>query len=387
MIRVQDMLKLGSCKRMTNLCGESGMYRRVSWPNIAQTDSIKEWLVGGDAIIMSGIGMEVSAKSLINIVEQATDKHASCLIVLISDEHIKKIPDSVIEYAKARDFAIIAAPWDTMLSYVIRDISEAVQEDHRVRLAENEFVEKLILGKIRTTDKYDRLLIDKYRLMGPNQVIVVYKRNTDAEAWSDIEAAHLCRALYERFDRILTHTGKREIVFILGSLDIGEEETLERLKEVSSYYNSLYQANVLHICMGQIAECPEKIAVSYTQAQNLRELDLEDTVVTYKNLGTINLLLQITNASTLDMFVTQYVGRLKKYDGEHGSDLLCLLYAYINNNCSIMETAEKMYIHRNTMQRKLEKIEEVLGVSLKMTEVINNIYTCYLIDHYIKQIV
>lgn len=64
----------------------------MSWPNIAQTPSIREWLIGGDVIIMTGIGLECTDEFLNSIVEQAVEKKAACLIVLLSPEHIPAIP-------------------------------------------------------------------------------------------------------------------------------------------------------------------------------------------------------------------------------------------------------------------------------------------------------
>ena len=60
MIYVKDLLKLKSFKEFKLVSGESGLNRSVSWPNIAQTTSISEWLVGGDVIIMTGVGLKIS---------------------------------------------------------------------------------------------------------------------------------------------------------------------------------------------------------------------------------------------------------------------------------------------------------------------------------------
>ena len=51
MIYVRDLLKLDTFKDFELVSGENGLDRGVSWPNVAQTVSIREWLVGGDVII------------------------------------------------------------------------------------------------------------------------------------------------------------------------------------------------------------------------------------------------------------------------------------------------------------------------------------------------
>ena len=74
---VKDLLSLDSFRPMELAAGHGGLYRPVSWPNIAQTPSIREWLIGGDVIIMTGIGLECTDEFLNSIVEQAVEKKAA----------------------------------------------------------------------------------------------------------------------------------------------------------------------------------------------------------------------------------------------------------------------------------------------------------------------
>ena len=71
MIYVRDLLKLDTFKDFELVSGENGLDRGVSWPNVAQTVSIREWLVGGDVILMSGVGLKITDEFLTDIVIQA----------------------------------------------------------------------------------------------------------------------------------------------------------------------------------------------------------------------------------------------------------------------------------------------------------------------------
>ena len=51
---------------------------------------------------------------------------------------------------------------------------------------------------------------------------------------------------------------------------------------------------------------------------------------------------------------------------------------------NITEAAESLFIHRNTMLKRIDKIEEILKMSLEKADVKNTLYNCYLIDKYIK---
>lgn len=99
MIYVRDLLKLDTFKDFELVSGENGLDRGVSWSNVAQTVSIREWLVGGDVILMSGVGLKITDEFLTDIVIQAADGRAACIIMLINPEHIASIPQAAIDEA------------------------------------------------------------------------------------------------------------------------------------------------------------------------------------------------------------------------------------------------------------------------------------------------
>jgi purine catabolism regulator len=81
----------------------------------------------------------------------------------------------------------------------------------------------------------------------------------------------------------------------------------------------------------------------------------------FADLGVFRLLFHIPRDPALRSFVDDYLGPLIKYDQEHGTQLLNTLRIYLDHNLSKQETADVLYIHRQTLYHRLEKIEECLG--------------------------
>ncbi|MCR5143915.1 MAG: helix-turn-helix domain-containing protein [Lachnospiraceae bacterium] len=52
------------------------------------------------------------------------------------------------------------------------------------------------------------------------------------------------------------------------------------------------------------------------------------------------------------------------YDREHNSDLLATLRSYLYNDGSIKAVADEMYIHKNTIVYRMNKIKELIGNDL-----------------------
>lgn len=53
-----------------------------------------------------------------------------------------------------------------------------------------------------------------------------------------------------------------------------------------------------------------------------------------------------------------------RFDRKNRTDYLEILYAYLGNNCKVTQTARALYMHRNTLLTKIEKIEQIMGKSL-----------------------
>jgi DNA-binding PucR family transcriptional regulator len=85
-------------------------------------------------------------------------------------------------------------------------------------------------------------------------------------------------------------------------------------------------------------------------------------------MGLYRLLIGIDDPEILEDYYSQSLSCLVEYDREYHSNLLETLRAYFDNNCSVKETAEQLYVHRNTVNYKLGRIEEVTGLSLASTQ-------------------
>ncbi|OES46462.1 PucR family transcriptional regulator [Domibacillus iocasae] len=76
-------------------------------------------------------------------------------------------------------------------------------------------------------------------------------------------------------------------------------------------------------------------------------------------------LLRLLPAKDLSQFYKHTVQQLKLSNLEEEKSLLDTLFVYMESHCHISETAKRLFVHRNTVVYRLEKCEELLGISLK----------------------
>ncbi len=61
--------------------------------------------------------------------------------------------------------------------------------------------------------------------------------------------------------------------------------------------------------------------------------------------------------------------KLRDYDAEHNTDNYKVLYTYLQNNCNQTVSAKLLNLHRNSMIRKIARIEEICNIDLTDYEV------------------
>jgi purine catabolism regulator len=79
----------------------------------------------------------------------------------------------------------------------------------------------------------------------------------------------------------------------------------------------------------------------------------------FDELGMERLLVSCSEAD-LDGFVDQTLGVLLAYDRSYDGQLVATLRAWIDTR-SVAETARRVFAHYNTIRKRLERIEELLG--------------------------
>ena len=102
----------------------------------------------------------------------------------------------------------------------------------------------------------------------------------------------------------------------------------------------------------------------FIQAMELGKRLHLDTVVEYESLGLYQLLAQLEDLPAIQRFCEEIVGPLVRYDERHRSNLLDTINAYFEHHGNVSQTAEDLFIHRNTLVYRLERIQELTGQDL-----------------------
>ena len=128
--------------------------------------------------------------------------------------------------------------------------------------------------------------------------------------------------------------------------------------------NELFIKTVIGI--GTVAEHLRELADSYKDAQTAIDVgkvfDTERSIINYENLGIGRLIYQLPT-TLCDIFLSE-VFKKSSIDALD-QETLFTINKFFENNLNVSETSRKLFVHRNTLVYRLEKIKKLTGLDLR----------------------
>jgi purine catabolism regulator len=168
----------------------------------------------------------------------------------------------------------------------------------------------------------------------------------------------------------LTHIFGDEHVCVFQALDDNDEDmstAVDFERRLRDHLRAEFPGARLLAGLSGPAQTLSDWPLAHTQAVQAMELGKRlrlDTVVEYESLGIYQLLAQLDDSPVIQRFCEEIVGPLVRYDERHRSNLLDTISAYFEHHGNVSQTAEALFIHRNTLVYRLDRIQELTGQDL-----------------------
>lgn len=121
--------------------------------------------------------------------------------------------------------------------------------------------------------------------------------------------------------------------------------------------------------IGTVVSNIKDLARSFKEAQTALEVgkvfDTARDIVSYSNLGIARLIYQLPT-TLCDMFLREVFKRGSIDSLDH--ETLFTIQRFFENNLNVSETSRKLFVHRNTLVYRLEKIKKLTGLDLREFE-------------------
>jgi PucR family transcriptional regulator, purine catabolism regulatory protein len=117
-----------------------------------------------------------------------------------------------------------------------------------------------------------------------------------------------------------------------------------------------------------LTEWPTVYSKALQAMQMGQRLKLSNRVVDFDSLGIFRLLGELENIPAVQRFTDQVIGPLAEYDRDHRGSLIQTLDAYFTHHANISQTAESLFVHRNTLLYRLDRIQELTQHDLNQSD-------------------
>ncbi|NLD88545.1 MAG: PucR family transcriptional regulator [Clostridiales bacterium] len=120
------------------------------------------------------------------------------------------------------------------------------------------------------------------------------------------------------------------------------------------------------IGIGTVVHTLKDIVTSFKEAQLAIEVgqvfETEKSIISFENLGVGRLIYQLPT-TLCEMFLSEVFrkGSINALDQE----TLFTIQKFFENNLNVSETSRKLFVHRNTLVYRLEKIKKITGLDLR----------------------
>jgi carbohydrate diacid regulator len=232
----------------------------------------------------------------------------------------------------------------------------------------NHFIQNILLGNMLRVDVVRKA--KKHHIHeNPRVVFVIDTGNKN----NDVAMELVKNLANMRSGDFVTGVDPHSVVLVKDVAYLGDTDLEDKLQAIaSSLADNLHTEAMIKVRVGYgnvVTQLPE-IAQSYQEAKMALEVGrvfyAEHDTISYGKLGIGRLIYQLP-MSLCHMFIKEVFG-----DGIpeilEDEEAMSTINKFFENNLNISETARQLYVHRNTLVYRLERIEKAIGLDIRTFE-------------------
>ncbi len=224
------------------------------------------------------------------------------------------------------------------------------------------FVKNIIMDNILPGDIYIRAKELHFATDSPRAVFLIRQ-----VGHGDVATVDVLSGLFpDKLQDFVLSINEMDIAVVKQISPNTTGEELEKLAQSmeDTLKNELRIKTVIGI--GTVANRLRELADSYKEAQTAIDVgkvfDTEKSIINYENLGIGRLIYQLPT-TLCEIFLSEVFKRnsIDSLDQE----TLFTINKFFENNLNVSETSRKLFVHRNTLVYRLEKIKKLTGLDLR----------------------
>ena len=236
---------------------------------------------------------------------------------------------------------------------------------YKERFDKDNFIKNLLLDNLLLVDIYNRA---KKLHIETSVKRVVYIIETKYE--KDTNALETVRSIFAgKTKDFITAVDEKNIILVK---EVKPGETYEDLEKTANTILDMLNTEAMtkvHVAFGTVVGEIKEVSRSYKEAKMALDVGKifysDKNVVAYNRLGIGRLIYQLP-IPLCKMFIKEIFDG--KSPDEFDEETLTTINKFFENSLNVSETSRQLYIHRNTLVYRLDKLQKSTGLDLRVFE-------------------
>ena len=235
---------------------------------------------------------------------------------------------------------------------------------YKERFDKDNFIKNLLLDNLLLVDIYNRA--KKLHIeTDVRRVIFVIETAREKDTGT---MEHIRSLLGMKSKDFVTAVDERNIIIVK---ELGANEGYPEMEKVANEILEILktEGEEVHIAYGTIVNDIKEVSKSYKEAKLALDVGKiffdEKDIVAYSTLGIGRLIYQLP-LPLCKMFIREIFDG--KSPDEFDEETLTTINKFFENSLNVSETSRQLYIHRNTLVYRLDKLQKSTGLDLRVFE-------------------
>ena len=234
---------------------------------------------------------------------------------------------------------------------------------YKERYDKDNFIKNLLLDNLLLVDIYNRA--KKLHIeTSVNRVVFLIETKDE----KDSNALETVKGLFAGKSRdFITQVDEKNIILVK---ELKEEEGYEDMEKTANVILDMLNTEAMisvHVSFGTIVNEIKDVSRSYKEAKMALDVGKifysDQNVIAYSSLGIGRLIYQLP-MPFCKMFIGEIFGENTPDDFD--DETIATINKFFENSLNVSETSRQLYIHRNTLVYRLDKLEKSTGLDLRV---------------------
>ena len=236
---------------------------------------------------------------------------------------------------------------------------------YKERFDKDNFIKNLLLDNLLLVDIYNRA---KKLHIDTDVRRIVFIIETKNE--KDTNALETVRNIFSTKTKdFITAVDEKNIILVK---EVKQTESYDDMNKIAKVVVDMLNTEVMssvHVSYGTIVNEIKEVSRSYKEAKMALDVGKifyeNQNIIAYSNLGIGRLIYQLP-LPLCKMFIREIFDG--KSPDEFDEETLTTIDKFFENSLNVSETSRQLYIHRNTLVYRLDKLQKSTGLDLRVFE-------------------